>query len=104
LQFADGETASIYALAVETVRDLAAGRLALAIALPSHRETWTMLAQEMDGLGYVNTAEMPPLFLEPIVSALGLGADPPGGLGDFDETWRLLHNVEMPMVDDPREK
>jgi hypothetical protein len=102
LQFADGASESLYALPIETVRDLAAGRRRLAIELPSHHETWDMLRGQMEHFGQANTSEMEPLVLEPYASMLGLADAPPGDPGDFDEGWRAIHGVEFPIVDDPR--
>jgi hypothetical protein len=102
LRFADGTSESLYALPIDTVRDLAAGLRKLAIELPSHRDTWEMLLDQMEHFGQANTSEMEPLVLEPFASALGLADPPPGDLGDFDEGWRAINNVEFPIVDDPR--
>ena len=103
LHFADGTTGSLYSLTRDEVQSLAAGENKLALDLPSHRETWGMLFEQMLAFENANTSEIPRLWLEPIASALGL-KDAPSELGDFDETWRLLHGVDFPMTDDPRDE
>jgi hypothetical protein len=102
LRFADGAAESLYALPIETVRDLATGRRRLAIELPSHSEVWGMLLDQMEHFGQDNTSKMNPLSLESFASALGLAEPPPGDPGDFDEGWRAIHGVEFPIVHDPR--
>lgn len=102
LQFRDGTSGSLYALSIETVRDLATGEQALAIELPSHRATWLTLLEEMQHFGYGNTSEIARLLLEPTASALGFVAAP-DELGDFDETWRAINRVDFPIENDPRD-
>jgi hypothetical protein len=103
LQFEDGETASLYELPIETVRQFAQGHRRLGIELVSHRLTWDVLLRQMEHFGQTNTSEIEPLLLEPIASALGLVEAPPDPLGDFDEGWRAVHDIDMPLLDDPRQ-
>jgi hypothetical protein len=102
LQFEDGETASIESLPAETVRDLAVGNRRLAIELVSHRAAWTTLYEVMSAMGRSNTSEMSSLELEVHAGALGLVEEPLDGLGSFDEGWRAVNRLDVPLFDDPR--
>jgi hypothetical protein len=104
LQFEDGETASIESLPIETVRELAVGSRRLAIELVSHRAAWTTLYEVMSAMGQSNTSEMSSLELEVHAGALGLVEEPPDGLGSFDEGWRDVNRLDVPLFDDPREQ
>jgi hypothetical protein len=103
LRFADGDAGSLESLPIGVARELAAGDRTLAIALPSHQEAWQMLAQQMDAQGLADTSPMHSVELEVYASMLGLVDPPAGPLGDFDEGWRAINRVDMPIVDDPRE-
>jgi hypothetical protein len=102
LQFEDGETAVLEDLPIETVRELASGHRRLAIELVSHRAAWSTLYEEMAALGRSTTAQMDPLELEVHAAALGLVEEADKVMGGFDEGWRAVHGLEVPMFDDPR--
>ena len=102
LQFEDGETAALEDLRIETVRELASGHRRLAIELVSHRAAWSTLYGEMAALGRSTTAQMDPLELEVHAAALGLVEQVDKVMGSFDEGWRAVHGLEVPMFDDPR--
>jgi hypothetical protein len=104
LQFEDGETASIEALPVETVRELAVGSRRLAIELVSHRAAWTTLYDVLSAMEKANTSEMSSLELEVHAGALGLVDEPPDRLGSFDEGWRAVNRLDVPLFGDPREQ
>jgi hypothetical protein len=103
LNFADGSTGALEALSIAAVSELAAGQRALVIALPSHREAWDVLREAMQAAGISSTSEMDRLQLETTASMLALTEPPSGPLGDFDEGWRAINRVDMPIVDDPRD-
>lgn len=101
LQFEDGDTASLESLSVEVVRDLAVGHRRLAFELVRDRAAWTMLYELMTALGKSNTSEMSNLDLEATAASLGLGEDISGGLRSFDEGWRAVEGLDVPMFDNP---
>jgi len=102
LHFDDGSSGYLNNLSIEMVKGLAEGRRKLAISLPSNQDAWEMLLEEMQHFGHDNTSEMEPLLLEPTAAALGLTVQP-AGLIDFDEGWRVVNRVDMPITDDPRD-
>jgi hypothetical protein len=104
LRFEDGETASFESLPIETVRELAVGSRRLAVELVSHRAAWTTLYELMSAMGTSNTSEMSSLELEAHAGALGLVEEPPDPLGSFDEGWRAVRGLDVPMFNDPREQ
>jgi hypothetical protein len=103
LRFEDGGTASLEALSIETVRDLALGHRRLAVELVSHRAAWTTLYELMAALGQSNTSELNSLELEANAAALSLVEPLDDQLGSFDDGWRAVHGLDVPMFDDPRQ-
>lgn len=99
---ADGTKKVLSDLSLEEVHLLANGETRVALELPSHRETFEMLAKELEGFGQTNTSELAPAFIEVYAGMLGLTETPPG-LGDFDEGWRAINRKDFPIRDDPRE-
>jgi hypothetical protein len=103
LRFADGDTGSLESMPIGVARELAAGDRTLAIALPSHQQAWQMLAEQMEAQSLSDTSPIHSVELEVYASMLGLVDPPTGPLGDFDEGWRAIKRLDMPIVDDPRE-
>ncbi len=89
---------------IETVRDLALGHRRLAVELVSHRAAWTTLYELMEALGQSNTSELNSLELEVNAAALSLVEPVDDQLGSFDEGWRAVHDLDVPMFDDPRQQ
>jgi hypothetical protein len=56
----------------------------------------------MAALGRSTPALMDPLELEVHGAALGLVEEADNVMGSFDEGWRAVHGLELPMFDDPR--
>lgn len=56
----------------------------------------------MVAMGRSNTSEMNSLDLEVHAAALGLVEELPDPLGSFDDGFRAVHRLDVPMFDDPR--
>jgi hypothetical protein len=104
LHFEGGGTASFESLPIETVRELAVGSRRLVVELVSHRAAWTTLYEFMSAMGKSDTSEMNSLELEVHAATLGLVEEPHDPLGSFDEGWRAVHGLDVPMFNDPRDQ
>jgi len=70
----------------------------------SHRAAWTTLYEFMSAMGKSDTSEMNSLELEVHAATLGLVEEPHDPLGSFDEGWRAVHGLDVPMFNDPRDQ